>query len=640
MQFKHPELLYALFLLIIPILVHLFQLRKFQKTPFTNVAFLQKIVLQTRKSSQLKKWLLLFTRMLALAFLIFAFSQPFLPAKDTSVATTETVLYIDNSFSMEARGPNGPLLERVRQQLFEEPNLPQKLSWFTNTETHKEVEKEDFKNDVLQIPYTSKQLTVEELLLQAENIFSKSNVQKQLLIISDFQGWENFPEISNSEMAVKAVKLQPVSTANISIDSVFVSATTSTTMQLTAILKRFGNTTEETTVSLFENETLLAKTSTNFENSNSSSVIFEIESQPEFEGKLQITDQNLLYDNDLYFNISKNSKIKVLSINQQEDLFLHKIFTNDDFEFTTQDYKQPDYSTIANQNLVILNELDELPESLSQVLREFVENGGSLLIIPSEYKDETSFNKLLQHLQFGIFEDFYYTEKKITNINFNHPLLQHVFEKEVRNFQYPKVEEHYGIKGNFSTVVSYQDNTPFLAEKNGVYVFTSSLQPHISNFKSSPLIVPVLYNIGKNSLQLPSLYFSVGNENIFDINLDLKKDRVLKISQANGELIPMQQNLANKVRVTTLDEPNTAGTYAVLNDKETVAKVSYNYPRSQSDLSYADLNKWPAIEVYNSVTPVFEKAIADSSLTFLWKFCLIFALVFMLIEMLLLKFLR
>jgi hypothetical protein len=47
MQFKHPELLYALFFLIIPILVHLFHLRKFQKTPFTNVKFLKKVTLHT-----------------------------------------------------------------------------------------------------------------------------------------------------------------------------------------------------------------------------------------------------------------------------------------------------------------------------------------------------------------------------------------------------------------------------------------------------------------------------------------------------------------------------------------------------------------------------------------------------------------
>ena len=74
MQFKNPELLYALFLLLIPVLIHLFQLRKFQKESFTNVAFLKKVTLQTRKSSQIKKWLVLCLRMLLLAAIIFAFA--------------------------------------------------------------------------------------------------------------------------------------------------------------------------------------------------------------------------------------------------------------------------------------------------------------------------------------------------------------------------------------------------------------------------------------------------------------------------------------------------------------------------------------------------------------------------------------
>jgi len=64
MLFKHPSVLYALFALLIPIIIHLFKLRKFQKVSFTNVAFLEKIKLQTRKSSELKKWTILATRLL------------------------------------------------------------------------------------------------------------------------------------------------------------------------------------------------------------------------------------------------------------------------------------------------------------------------------------------------------------------------------------------------------------------------------------------------------------------------------------------------------------------------------------------------------------------------------------------------
>ncbi len=81
MQFKHPEILYALFLLLIPIFIHLFQLRRFQKVAFTNVAFLKKVTIQTRKSSQLKKWLTLLMRLVALACIIIAFAQPFTASK-------------------------------------------------------------------------------------------------------------------------------------------------------------------------------------------------------------------------------------------------------------------------------------------------------------------------------------------------------------------------------------------------------------------------------------------------------------------------------------------------------------------------------------------------------------------------------
>ena len=98
MQFKHPELLWALLLLLIPIIIHLFQLRRFQKVAFTNVKFLKNVKLQTRKSSQIKKWLTLLTRMLLLACLVFAFAQPFITNSDTFNAKNETVIYLDNSF--------------------------------------------------------------------------------------------------------------------------------------------------------------------------------------------------------------------------------------------------------------------------------------------------------------------------------------------------------------------------------------------------------------------------------------------------------------------------------------------------------------------------------------------------------------
>ncbi|MEY2739096.1 MAG: hypothetical protein RL259_1005, partial [Bacteroidota bacterium] len=120
MQFKHPEILYFLFLLVIPILVHLFQLRRFKKEYFTNVKLLKELQTQTRKSSKIKKWLLLATRLLLLTCLIIAFAQPYFENEKTVKKGNDLIILLDNSFSMQAKGPKGELLKRSVQELLEE----------------------------------------------------------------------------------------------------------------------------------------------------------------------------------------------------------------------------------------------------------------------------------------------------------------------------------------------------------------------------------------------------------------------------------------------------------------------------------------------------------------------------------------
>ena len=151
MQFKHPELLYALFLLLIPIIVHLFQLRKFQKVAFTNVAFLKEATLQTRKSSQIKKWLILLTRLLLLAALVFAFAQPFTSKSNSFKTEKETVIYLDNSFSMQAKGNQGELLKRAIQDIITNVPEDENISIITNDDVFKNTSLKAIKNDLLEL---------------------------------------------------------------------------------------------------------------------------------------------------------------------------------------------------------------------------------------------------------------------------------------------------------------------------------------------------------------------------------------------------------------------------------------------------------------------------------------------------------
>ena len=173
MQFKHPEIFYFLVLLIIPILVHLFQLQKFVKVPFTNVAFLQKLILQTRKSSKLKKWLILSTRLLALSAMIFAFTQPYFSNKNVN-ENQHNFIYLDNSLSTKTKGEKGDLLQVSSQEIIESISDKDKFSLLTNNNFYKNISSTELKKVLLNINNTASTLTFNEVLLKIESNKSKS----------------------------------------------------------------------------------------------------------------------------------------------------------------------------------------------------------------------------------------------------------------------------------------------------------------------------------------------------------------------------------------------------------------------------------------------------------------------------------
>ena len=183
MQFKHPEILYFLFLLVIPILVHLFQFRRFKKEFFTNVKLLKEIQIQTRKSKSIKKWLLLATRLLLLAALIIAFAQPFFTANDAVNKENELVILLDNSFSMQAKGAKGELLKRSVQELLESFPENQTFSLLTNSEVFWDTDIKSIQKELQQLDYAPTSFELDELLNQVE--LKKPNVSKDYLIISD-----------------------------------------------------------------------------------------------------------------------------------------------------------------------------------------------------------------------------------------------------------------------------------------------------------------------------------------------------------------------------------------------------------------------------------------------------------------------
>ncbi len=641
MQFKHPELLYALFLLIVPILIHLFQLRRFQKVQFTNVKFLKAVKLQTRKSSQLKKWLTLLTRMLLLACAIIAFAQPFIPNTEDFNEAQETVVYLDNSYSMQATGKNGSLLNEAIQDMINNFPEDEKISLFTNTQTFRNTSLKALKNDLIQLKHSPTQLNYDALFIKGKELFSKDiSSSKNLILISDFQQKDN-PVTFESDSTINIKLVQPKSTlvSNVSIDSVYISNSNSETLDLNVKLSNQSEAIENITVSLFNDDVLLAKNAVTI--SESSEATFSVSNNAVINGKLVIEDAGLQYDNSFYFNINAKPKIKVLAINKNtDDSFLKRIYTDDEFEYNSFKINNLNFNLIPDQNLIILNELEAISDALKTALVSFKTDGGHILTIPSKEINLNAYNQLFKTINLPQYNSLSSQQKRITTINYNHPLLANAFYSKVSNFQYPKVESSYSFSSNANSVLSYENGNAFLIGNNGVYSFSSALNDDNSNFKNSPLIVPVLYNLGKQSLKLPQLYYSIGQPNSIAINAVLGQDDILTLGTDENTVIPLQKTFSKTVVLETADYPENAGIFTVKNESEVLQNLSFNYNREESNLSYLDIKNNTNVSVNESLATTINDIKSSSTINALWKWFVIFALVFLIIEILLLKYLK
>ena len=285
--------------------------------------------------------------------------------------------------------------------------------------------------------------------------------------------------------------------------------------------------------------------------------------------------------------------------------------------------------------------MDDIQNALITALRSFTDKGGSILIIPSENSRLEAYNQLFINYGLSDFQPINSIEKRVTTINFSHPLLINVFDKRVSNFQYPKVNMYYPNSANaINTVFSYEDGTSFLSYANRAYAFSAPINTENSNFQNSPLIVPTLYNIGKQSLKTGVLYYVIAQENVIDIATQLKQDEILTLVNGESSVIPLQQTFDNKVELVTTEYPKSAGIIAVQNKDTFLKNLSFNFDRNESLLNYMDLNNFSNVSVNNSVASTLNELKSVSNVNELWKWFVIFAVIFLMIEMLILKYLK
>jgi hypothetical protein len=647
MQFKHPEILYALFALLIPIFIHLFQLQRFVKIPFTNVRFLKEIELQTRKSSRLKKWLILLSRLAALAAMILAFAQPYFSKSDTA-KDWETVIYIDNSISLQAKSDQGALLKRAAQDVME--NVPSKGSFalMTHDQFQIDLDRDALKEALMSLDYSLQKANTASLILKLkQHIQRNPNKNYKVLWISDFQKQSESETLPNfTDLPVDFIPLHPKLNRNLAIDSVYVSDLATDYQVLTIRIQNQGEKADQVAVSAFQKNILLAKTNVSVPENQSMETTLRVSGDLNQVKLVLNYEDTFPFDNTYYLAFQQPTRINVL-LATQETSFLNKIFTDNEFKVTSKSIQQVSFETIEENQLVVLHEVAEIPSSLHPKLLEFVEKGGSLTLIPNAASSLANLNALFAVFKMGTLQSVQKDSLMITKIHFSHPLLERVFEKEVTNFQYPSVNTHFEGKLNMALpVLSFADQSPFISQFNigagKVFWVAAPMQKAFGNFTSSPLVVPVFYNMGKQSVLQSQLSYRIGEMQQISIPVTLHKDEVLTLVNGDKSVIPAQQIHEEEVWLTTGDQPQQEGFYQVQYDDTVLQSLAFNIPKTESVLAYWQVDQitaqYPETHQFDQIKSALSALSDTQNILSYFRWFVALALLFLLIEIALIKY--
>jgi hypothetical protein len=687
MSFLHPNILWGLLAVSIPVIIHLFNFRRFRKVYFTNVRFLEELKQETRRQSKLRHLLVMISRMLGIVALVLAFAQPYIP-EDKTIAKPDAVsqvnIYVDNSFSMEALSSSGPLIDIAKLKAREIASAYRSTDLFMITTNDFEgrhqrwVSQEEFLQLVGDIAVTPAVRSISEVVKrQNDSYFDAPGRSKVSYLVSDFQlSMADFAQFeTDSLMQVRLVPVQAVERDNLYIDSCwFVSPVHQLDQGVKLVVRVVNdaeNSFEKVPLKLTVNGKQKALASFDVQPRTFRDVELPFTNyEPGIQwGTVEITDYPVVFDDQMYLVYKVAGTIPVLSINgNNESLYLNSLFGKDSaFTFVNNSYKNIDYDRLQEFELVILNEPEELSSGLRQELGTFLDNGGNILIIPSPKGNVDVFVDFLAAAGSNYYSNFTREETRVSALDQDNPVFADVFEKtagnnnNLDNTDMPVVKSFYEIsrlvQSSQIPVMSMLNGKAFLTREsagNGqIYLLAVPLGEEYSNFARHALFVPALYRIALLSAATDPLYYVIGRDTRIDLsNAYLSGDQTLKIvSMADEyEFIPGQQSQKKKMNLMIYNQVKKAGHYQLRKGEEILRGLGFNYSRKESAMEIADrailesnISRYSLdnVEIMSDKGLPLTDVIKDMNQgTLLWKLFIILALIFLAIEVLLLRFWR
>jgi len=673
MRFLSPGFLFALLTIAIPVIIHLFNFRKFKKVYFSNVRFLKDVQIQTSSRQYLKDRLILATRILGLSFLVFAFARPYIPTEDQKNGFQQEILsiFIDNSYSMEAVNKEGTLLDEAKRKAKEISSaysISDKFQLLTNEFSGKNqrlLSFEEFQTAVDEVTISSANRTIDQIISRQREVFLKEpNSLKTIYLISDFQKniLSKDPIPADSSIKTRLVKLNSNSLPNVSVDSVWFGTAIHKPGDSEKLIVRLRNNSDEEAINIpvklqiNKVQKAIASMTIKPRSIETDTLNFSGLNSGWQQAELEITDFPVVFDDKFYFSFNVQPSLSLLIINgaKQSD-YLNSVYRSDPFfKVVNVAAGNINYSGLSEYPLIILNEVAAISDGLSQQLNSYIQRGGSLIVFPALENDQSDLKKFLSSVGTDVPMQVLNTENKVTAINLAHPVFQGVFDNVPKQIDLPVAKKYLRYStlntNNRQNLLEMQGKISFFSEyrvgSGKIYLSAVPLNSETSNFARHSVFVPIMYQTALLSLRNQNLFFKLNNDQQIQLpKISLNSNQTLKLKNDKFEAIPDLRQNENFSQLYIADQIKKAGNYQVLKNDSLIAVLSFNESGSESDMSYssdAQINElFPKqkIEILNTAPGSISNAVKSIKQgTSLWKVCLILALFFFAAEILLLRF--
>jgi hypothetical protein len=595
-----------------------------------------------------------------------AFAQPYIPSSNSGTGDENQAIaiYIDNSASMLGEGSNGPLLDEARLKaatILKSLPANSSVQLLNNSFEARQQRYNTPANALLladetQLSYAQRDF--KEVLERAQTLArdeQKENVS--LIVLSDFQA--NAFDLEKLEVPenidLKAIHLQTLDqNGNVAVDSIWLkneALLNGVPQTLYVQLKNYAAAEQEISVDLLLDDQLYGSKKTVLQEDANTTLSFNFlpQNQEVYSGEIKLGASAPNFDNNFYFALNLSGKPKVVAIGLEEETNVLKGFYNaDQYEFSAYSPKNLNIADIESANAVLIASGTTPSSGLLAALRELLENGGNLVLFPQE--TESSANEVLKTFNAGQLGNIQVEEKRAAALNWEDPFFDEAFLKRSDRPNLPLVQKHYAtnsLNQRFTKLVSLPANQILLGRmpvlQGQLFISSVELSKSFSNLPEHKVLIPTLVNAARLSAGKNVLYnYHAQNRGQYFKSSNADKNPVTLKLEEGESIIPQQRAEHAKAEVYNLPSSIAPGIYSAYVSDSLVGKLALNHNPDESNWRFLSTKSlantfeiWEAEE--GNLKASINSSFVDDSF---WQIALAIALLFFLLEIVLIKFLK